>query len=80
MSSIATKLTAAMEALKIEVETLQRENDRLQNIKDTIRVNAQIYGANDEQIERLLDGRDNVIDWMVEAIRQKQTVKQVGQS
>lgn len=69
MSTLSTKLTAAMEALKEEVEILQRENDRLQTIKDTIRVNAQIYGASDEQIELLLDGRDNVVDWMAKAIQ-----------
>ena len=73
MSSVSTKLVAAMSALKLEVDALQAENDRLQLIKSTIRVNAMRLGASDEQIERLIDGRDNVIEWMVARIEERTT-------
>ena len=55
MSTVTTKLTAAMRALQQEVNELEREIDRLQTIKATIRVNALRHGATEEQVERLLD-------------------------
>ena len=69
MSTVTTKLTAAMRALQQEVNELEREIDRLQTIKATIRVNALRHGATEEQVERLLDGRDDFIDWMATTIK-----------
>ena len=68
MSSVATKLVAAMEALKAEVEAMQAEIDRLQTIKATIRINAMRLGASDDQIERLIDGREDFIKFAIAAI------------
>lgn len=73
MSSVAVKLNAAMEALKIEVANLEQEIGRLQTIKATIRVNAMRHGASDEQIERFLDGRENFIEWIAKAIERNQS-------
>ena len=69
MSTVTTKLTAAMSALQHEVNELEREIDRLQDIKATIRVNALRHGATEEQVERFLDGRDDFIDWMAATIK-----------
>lgn len=69
MSTVTTKLTAAMRALQQEVNELEREIYRLQTIKATIRVNALRHGATEEQVERLLDGRDDFIDWMATTIK-----------
>jgi len=68
MSTATTKLTAAMTALQEEVSELEKEICRLQAIKATIRVNALRHGATEEQVERLLDGRDSFIEWMVATI------------
>lgn len=76
MSETLTKFVTAMDALKSEAEELQDENDRLQTIKATIRVNAHHHGASEEQIDRLVAGSENFITWMEATIQGRYSAAQ----